>query len=74
MRGETAEPADCRPISQPTAIRIVQRAGLGRTEVKLTARDETGWTDAWLPSSPPPGTTPVNAGSLAGATRASAPQ
>jgi hypothetical protein len=74
MRGETAGPADCRPITQGTAIQIVQRAGLGRTEVKLTARDETGWTDAWLPSSPPPGSTPINAGSPVGATRASAPQ
>jgi hypothetical protein len=72
MRGETAQPADCRPITQATAIQIVQRAGLGRTEVKLTARDETGWTDAWLPGTPPPGSTPINAGSPVGATRASA--
>lgn len=67
MRGEQAGPADCRPISQPTAIQIVQRAGLGRTEVKLTGRDETGWTDAWLPATPPPGSTPIAAGQLADA-------
>ena len=73
MRGETAEPADCRPITQGTAIQIVQRAGPGRTEVKLTARDETGWTHAWLPPTPPPGSSPINAGSPVGATRASAP-
>lgn len=64
MRGEQAGPADCRSISQPTAIQIVQRAGLGRTEVKLTGRDETGWTDAWLPPTPPPGTTPIQAGRI----------
>ncbi|MGA3397634.1 MAG: hypothetical protein ABSC95_00335 [Acetobacteraceae bacterium] len=66
MRGEQAGPADCRPISQPTAIQIVHRAGPGRTEVKVTGRTETGWTDAWLPPTPPPGTTPVNAGQPAG--------
>jgi hypothetical protein len=71
MRGEQAGPADCRLISQPTAIQIVQRAGLGRTEVKLTSRDETGWTDAWLPSAAPPGTAPIAAGPAAGATPAS---
>ncbi len=62
MRGEPAGPADCRPITEPTAIQILQRAGPGRTEVKVTARDETGWTDAWLPSTPPLGTSPIYAG------------
>lgn len=64
MRGEQTEPADCRPINQPTAIQIVQRAGPGRTEVKISGRDETGWTDAWLPATPPPGTTPIQAGPI----------
>ena len=66
MRGEQAAPADCRPINQPTAIQIVHRFGPGRTEVQITGHSETGWTAAWLPPTPPPGTTPVNAGALAG--------
>jgi hypothetical protein len=59
LRGEPAGPADCRPITVPTAIQIVHRAGPGRTEIKVTAHDETGWTDAWLPGTPPPGRTPT---------------
>jgi hypothetical protein len=51
--GETV-PADCRIIANPTAIQIVSRQGLGRTEVKLNAQDaESGWTDAWLPDRAP---------------------
>jgi hypothetical protein len=73
MRGEEAGPFDCRLVTQPTAIQIVERAGLGRTEVKLTARGSTGWTDAWLPPNPPPGTTPVR-GEVAGASAASLQQ
>jgi hypothetical protein len=67
MRGEQQGPADCRPISQPTAIQIVHRAGPGRTEVQITGHTDTDWTDAWLPATPPPGTNPVQAGQLAGA-------
>lgn len=67
MRGEQQGPADCQPISQPTAIQIVHRAGPGRTEVQITGHTDTGWTDAWLPSAPPPGTNAVQAGALAGA-------
>jgi hypothetical protein len=67
MRGEQAGPADCRQITQPTAIHIVQRAALGRTQVQITGHTDTGWTDAWLPPSPPPGSTPVTAGRIAGA-------
>ncbi len=66
MRGEQAGPADCRRILQPTAIQIVHRDGPGSTEVKVSNRDETGWTDAWLPPTPPPGTTPVQAGRIVG--------
>ncbi len=51
---------DCRIISQPTAIQIVQRKGPGRTEVQVTAArgqktGETGWTDVWLPDKAPVG-------------------
>jgi hypothetical protein len=66
LRGEQAGPADCRPITTPTAIQIMHRAGPGRTEVQVTGRTETGWTDAWLPASPPPGTTPIQGGQLPG--------
>jgi len=46
--------ADCRLIAQPTAIDIVSRQGLGRTEVKLKGPNgATGWTDAWLPDKAP---------------------
>lgn len=65
MRGEQAGPADCRPINQPTAIHIVHRAGPGRTEVQITGHSDTGWTDAWLPAAPPPGTAAVQGGQLA---------
>jgi hypothetical protein len=71
MRGEQAGPADCRPITTPTAIQIMHRAGPGRTEVQITGRDLTGWTDAWLPATPPPGSTPINAGEPVGAASAS---
>jgi hypothetical protein len=66
MRGEPEGPADCRPISQPTAIQIVHRAGPGRTEVQITGHTDTSWTDAWLPASPPPGMNPIQAGAMAG--------
>jgi hypothetical protein len=67
MRGEQQGPADCRPMSQPTAIQIVHRAGPGRTEVQITGHTDTGWTDAWLPATPPAGSNPIQAGQLAGA-------
>ena len=48
--------ADCRIIPQPTGIQIVNRHGLGRTEVKMNGGDNAvGWTDAWLPEKAPPG-------------------
>ena len=51
--GSGGGPADCRIVSQPTAIQIVTRRGPGRTEVQVTGANETGWTDAWLPSRAP---------------------
>jgi len=62
LRGEQAAPADCRAMAVPTAIQIVHRAGPGATEVRLTAQNETGWTDAWLPANPPPGTVTATGG------------
>lgn len=60
MRGEKVAPPVCHQITQTAAIKILHRAGLGATEVQLTNRNETGWTDAWLPANPPPSTTPVS--------------
>jgi hypothetical protein len=51
--GPGGGPAECRIVSQPTAIQIVTRRGPGRTEVQVTGANETGWTDAWLPSRAP---------------------
>lgn len=50
--------ADCRLISRPTPIQIVERKGPGRTEVRVTGgtggkAGQTGWTDVWLPVQPP---------------------
>jgi hypothetical protein len=61
MRGEQAGPADCHVINVPAGIQIVQRSGPGRTEVKVSSSNETGWTDAWLPATPPPGANVSNA-------------
>ena len=53
---EGGGPADCQIIQIATAVKIVQRAGLGHTEVRLTDRPTiTGWTDVWLPEKAPGG-------------------
>ena len=39
----------CRIIAQARGVDVVQRAGLGREEVKLKPSGEVGWTDAYLP-------------------------
>jgi hypothetical protein len=45
---------DCRIIPQPIGIQILSRQGPGRTQVKLSAPDNSvGWTDAWLPDKAP---------------------
>jgi hypothetical protein len=52
--GGTTYSADCRIIAQPTGIQILNREGLGRTQVKLSGPGTpTGWTDAWLPDKAP---------------------
>ncbi len=41
---------ECVIINQATPIDIVERAGLGKTEVRIKeATPKTGWTDAFLP-------------------------
>lgn len=53
--GNEDEPANCRIITVPTAVSIMQRNGPGRTRVRVTdAANITGWTDVWLPEKGPP--------------------
>lgn len=55
---EGAGPTDCRLVSSPTAVTIMQRKGPGRTQVRLTdAPTIFGWTDVWLPDKAPAGAT-----------------
>jgi hypothetical protein len=55
VSGRTTQPADCQIIGQPTAIQILTRQGLGRTQVRMSPPGTaTGWTDAWLPDRAPP--------------------
>ena len=62
LRGEQGGPADCRLINAPVGIQIVQRNGPGQTEVRLAnASKEVGWTDVWLPATPPRGTATISA-------------
>jgi len=55
---------DCGIIQKQTAIQILDRDGLSRTHVVLTDETkQTGWTDSYLPSTPPPSVaTSANAG------------
>jgi hypothetical protein len=47
-------PADCRAVSVPTAVTILQRKGPGLTQVRVTeASQVVGWTDVWLPEKAP---------------------
>ena len=53
--GPTPLPADCTRVLQRMAVKIVQRDGPSRTQVKASSsNDPGGWTDAWLPELPPP--------------------
>ena len=53
VSGGSTRAADCRIIPLPTGIQILSRQGLGRTQVKLSAPGDVGWTDAWLPDKAP---------------------
>jgi hypothetical protein len=49
---------DCRVVRKQTAIQILNRDGPSRTEVVSTdAAKQTGWTNTYLPSTPPPSST-----------------
>ena len=55
-RGEPVDgPVDCQTLRAATPITIVQRKGLGRTEVQTAdpKAGGSGWTDAYLPQKAP---------------------
>ncbi len=39
---------NCHVLTTVRAVEVVEKRGLGRTEVKLKPGGETGWTDAFL--------------------------
>jgi hypothetical protein len=49
-----AAPPKCRMIEETTGIIILDRPNLSRTKVELSATsNQVGWTDAFLPATPP---------------------
>jgi hypothetical protein len=55
-RGERVDgPAACQRLHDTTAISVLQRAGLGMTQVRTTdpAAGGVGWTDSYLPEKEP---------------------
>jgi hypothetical protein len=55
-RAATAGPApDCHTIRKQTGIQILDHDGPSRTQIVTTDESkETGWTNSYLPSTPPP--------------------
>jgi hypothetical protein len=56
-RGDAIDgPVDCQIIRGPTGISIVKREAAGITQVQTNnpSAGGAGWTDAWLPNTPPP--------------------
>jgi hypothetical protein len=52
--GQGGGPVDCRVITHPTPVTIIQRQGPGRTEVQVSPPGSgNGWTDVWLPAKAP---------------------
>ena len=46
---------DCHIIRKQTGIQILARDGPSRTQIVTTDQSkETGWTNSYLPSTPPP--------------------
>ena len=39
---------NCKLLNQEAGVEVVDKHGLGRTEVKLKPTGETGWTDAYV--------------------------
>jgi hypothetical protein len=51
----TGQKPDCRVVEESMAIHILDREGVARTEVAATGvAKQTGWTDAYLPSTRSP--------------------
>lgn len=45
---------DCRTVRKPTGIQILDRDGPSRTQIVTTdAAKQTGWTNTYLPDTPP---------------------
>jgi hypothetical protein len=52
----------CHTIQKQTGIQILDHDGLSRTEIVTTDDKETGWTNSYLPSTPPPSVAKKSAG------------
>jgi hypothetical protein len=51
----TGQAADCHTIRKQTGIKILDHDGPSRTQIVTTDESkETGWTNSYLPSTPPP--------------------
>jgi hypothetical protein len=51
-----AQASDCHPLRKQTGIQILDRDGPSRTQIVTTDETkETGWTNTYLPPTPPPG-------------------
>jgi hypothetical protein len=51
----TGQASDCHTISKQTGIQILDHDGPSRTQIVTTDESkETGWTNSYLPSTPPP--------------------
>jgi hypothetical protein len=49
------QPSECHTVSKQTGIQILDRDGPSRTQIVTTDEaKETGWTNSYLPSTPPP--------------------
>ena len=53
--GTAGQAPDCHTISKQTGIQILDHDGPSRTQIVTTDESkETGWTNSFLPSTPPP--------------------
>jgi hypothetical protein len=51
----SADPPGCHVVREPTAVVVVSREGLARTEVRMSdATGAVGWTDTYLPDKAAP--------------------
>ncbi|MEJ1977787.1 MAG: hypothetical protein WDN49_18445 [Acetobacteraceae bacterium] len=43
----------CTMLQARTPVDVLDRSNFGRTQVRVRATGETGWTDVWLPAQAP---------------------